>query len=286
MSGVGFHGCIKDRHDDRDIIKSYENAPSTLEHPSVDLRPYVDHVYDQGQLNSCTANAMCAAYGFDLKKQSQSPHARPGAFAYFDPSRLFVYYNARSMEKTVLEDSGASIRDTIKCVHRFGVCKEATWRYDIHKFYQQPPESAYREAHGNIVSKYERLQQDIHQFRACLKDNCPFLFSFEVFGSFYNIDCTGLMKMPLPLEYESPPIGRHAVMAVGYDDRSKNFIILNSWGQSWGDKGYFYMPYDYIKDCRWSSDFWKITFVQEAPARPTARFPVTSMPRAANLWNY
>jgi C1A family cysteine protease len=51
-------------------------------------------------------------------------------------------------------------------------------------------------------------------------------------------------------------------MAAGYDDSKKAFIIRNSWGDAWGQKGYFLMPYDYITSTDLADDFWTITQVE------------------------
>ena len=56
--------------------------------------------------------------------------------------------------------------------------------------------------------------------------------------------------------------GGHAVTAVGYDDFQEVFIVRNSWGEGWGDKGYFYMPYAYITNPDLASDFWAINMVE------------------------
>ena len=252
MSGIGYFGCKPDPIDHRDRMKVYDMVPSSLQYPTVDLRKYVTGIYNQGQLNSCTANAVCSAYKLDLKKDSMTP--------IFDPSRLFLYYNTRAIEDRVSEDSGASIRDTVKSIAQ-GVCKETTWPYNIAMFKKKPCETAYDEATGNIVSEYERLHPDVDQFRACLKDNSPFVFAFTVFEKFLYIDNPrSVMSIPVP---DENILGYHAVVAVGYDDRSRHFTILNSWGKNWGDKGYFYMPYEFISNSRWCHDFWKITFEQQ-----------------------
>ena len=181
---------------------------------------------------------------------------------FFDPSRLFLYYNAR--KKGDLHDNGAYIRDTIKSIHCDGVRKERTWPYNTKKFAEKPPGKAYDEAKDNIVSKYERLHQDIDQFQACLMNNCPFVFGFNVASSFHKTN-NPLAQMPMPKPDEKI-VGSHAVLAVGYDDRNRHFTILNSWGQDWGDNGYFYMPYDFIKESNWCYNFWKIPFVEEEHA--------------------
>jgi C1A family cysteine protease len=53
-------------------------------------------------------------------------------------------------------------------------------------------------------------------------------------------------ELPLPTKGEDI-VGGHAVVCVGYDDAKQAFIVRNSWGTGWGDKGYFYMPYEFFK---------------------------------------
>ena len=259
MSGVGFFGCKRDTFDHRDHHIVYEMVPSCHSHPQVDLRKNVEKVYDQGTLNSCTANALCAAYAFDLKKEMPNSPTRDRV----DPSRLFVYYNARKLTGETLKNTGCYTRDVIKAFKRNGVCQEFDWPYNIDKFKSEPTRTCYVRAKGNYISKYERISyHDIDQFRACLKDGCPFVFGFEVYKSF---DCSANRdhgKMPMPTAHDEIK-NTHTVMAVGYNDNASHFIILNSWGKHWGDNGYFYMPYDFIKHDQYCFDFWKISFASE-----------------------
>ena len=273
------HGCKRDRFDHRDYKKVYDYVPSCQSHPKVDLRQYIEGVYDQGKMESCTANALCAAYKFAMKKElvastctplgssppvpSDGPHSLNIELqhaASFDPSRLFLYYNSRKLDNNDYVDSGCSIRDAVKAFAREGVCTEQEWPYKIRRLTQEPRRSCYLQAKGNVISKYECLvHQDIHQFRACLKEECPFVFGFVVYESFYSSANMHYGKMQMPTTNDEIK-GRHAVMAVGYDDTAKHFIILNSWGDTFGDKGYFYMPYDFIVAPDKAFDFWKITY--------------------------
>ena len=258
---IYYYGARPDSRDDRDLRKVYP-PPQVPSCPTIDLRRYMNHVYDQGSLSSCTANALCAAYGLDLMKQSLT---LSGGYHYFETSRMFVYYNTREYESTVQHDAGATIRDTIKAMKRQGVCKESDWPYLIKEYRTKPPTRCYEAATGNTLCQYERLHQDIDQLRACLNDSCPFVFGFNVYNSFhdYNNQKFGHMSMPTYYERSREPIGRHAVLAVGYDDGRKCLIVLNSWGEGWGDRGYFYMPYDFVTDSIMCYDFWKITFACE-----------------------
>jgi C1A family cysteine protease len=113
------YGWIPDIPDQRDhLFSAPVLAPQDLP-AKIDLSSQCPPVYDQGQLGSCTANAIAAAFEFtELKEQQQSE---------FRPSRLFIYYNERLMEGTINSDSGAQIRDGIKSVATVGVCPEPDW---------------------------------------------------------------------------------------------------------------------------------------------------------------
>ena len=69
------------------------------------------------------------------------------------------------------------------------------------------------------------------------------------------VAASGFAPMPGPNEQF---LGGHAVMLVGYDDSQTAFIVRNSWGSSWGQAGYFTLPYEYVCDPNLASDFWTV----------------------------
>lgn len=227
----------------------------------VDLRSKCPAVYDQGSLGSCTANAIGAAYEYDqMNHHTQTSKPTP----IFHPSRLFIYYNERAKEGTVLDDAGAIIEDGVKSVSTQGVCPESMWAYDITKFTVKPPKEAYAYAKNCHVTKFRKLNQDVTQLKTCLAQGLPIVFGMDVYQSMQsdNAATTGMVPMPQPNEEQ---LGGHAVLIVGYDDNKVYdvatnakgvFIVRNSWGTSWGDKGYFYLPQKYVLDTSLCSDFW------------------------------
>jgi C1A family cysteine protease len=96
-----------------------------------------------------------------------------------------------------------------------------------------------------------------------LASGFPFAFGFSVYESFESaaVAKTGVVPMPSPDEVI---LGGHAVLAVGYDDSEQRFIVRNSWGDEWGDGGYFSMPYAFLTERNLSSDFWTIRVVNSS----------------------
>lgn len=247
------YGWIPDLPDQRDHLFASPYRTSAVLPSSVDLRPGCPPVYDQGQLGSCTANAIAAAIEFDRMKEDKTP--------IFIPSRLFIYYNERSIEGTVNSDSGAQIRDGIKTVGAQGVCPETEWPYDIAQFETPPPANCYQDALQYKAILYQRLTNDLDQMRGCLASGSPFVFGMTVYQSFESqaVAQSGQVPMPSP---DEQTIGGHAIMAVGYDDTQQVFLVRNSWGTTWGMQGYFTLPYAYLSSTSLTSDLWTIRIVQ------------------------
>jgi C1A family cysteine protease len=246
------YGWIPDLPDHRDLLYAAPQVFLQILPPSVDLRPKCPPVYDQGDLGSCTANAIAGALEFDLAREKA---------AVFRPSRLFIYYNERALEGTVGSDSGAMIRDGIKSVAAQGDCPEPLWPYDIAKFTDKPPAPCYEQAFKHKALLYQSVLQTLNQMKGCLASGAIFVFGFTVYASFESdaVAASGHAPMPAPGE---KVLGGHAVCAVGYDDGHQWFICRNSWGTGWGMQGYFTLPYAYLADPNLSDDFWTIRTVQ------------------------
>jgi len=261
-----YYGWLKDPPDARDHIYrlSLDKIRKANSVTTVDLRSRCPPVYNQGRLGSCTANAIGGAFQFDLEKQGLPD---------FVPSRLFIYYNERAMEGTVNWDAGAYIRDGVKSVNRQGTCHESMWPYDTSKYRIQPTRACYSQAQNAKLVKYARVSQKVEDLKAALVyEQVPIVFGFRVHRSFHGwkVRTTGRMPMPGPPNVD-PVMGGHAVTIVGFIDAEQVFIIRNSWGTFWGDRGYFYMPYKFIENPRECNDFWLIRYVSERTGGKTAK---------------
>ena len=236
------YGWIPDLPDKRDFL--YKTlAPQIVPLPTqVDLRARCSPVENQGTLGSCTACALVGNLEF-LEKRS-------------DFSELFLYYNERAIRNTQNTDSGASLRDGIKSLVKLGDCLESFWPYVIDKYTLKPDEQAYLDALKYLVVSYYKLGSTT-EMKHTLVSGYPFVFGFSVYDSFESPEVaqTGIVPMPNPDEHL---LGGHAVMAVGFNEAKQQFLVRNSWGDAWGDHGYFYMPYAYLENSSLASDFWTI----------------------------
>jgi C1A family cysteine protease len=179
----------------------------------------------------------------------------------FDPGRLPFYYDERVKERTVNEDSGAQLRTGAKVAACTGIGHDALAPYVIANYRKKPSTAYYADAKKHLALTYYRVNQTLAEMKGCLAAGYPFVFGFSVYDSFESrtVAKTGVVPMPKPTE---SLLGGHAVMAVGYDDTTKRFIVRNSWGIAWGQKGYFTIPYDYLVNSDLAADFWTIRLVE------------------------
>ena len=234
-------------HRDWGLEKLLKPIPIKRLPASVDLRSKCSPVEDQGQLGSCTANALVGNLEFLIIKD---------VLPFVDLARLFVYYNERVIENSVGDDAGAMLRDGIKALVQWGCCTEKLLPYDVSKFAKKPSSACYADGKKRIITGYARLNT-LNDMRQCLAAGFPFVFGFTVYPSFMTAQVAKTGKANLPDGNERPE-GGHAVCAVGYVDSIKCFVVRNSWGTGWGMKGYFTLPYAYLTDRNLSDDLWTI----------------------------
>jgi C1A family cysteine protease len=243
------YGWIPDTPDSRDFKFALLNKVTKKLPTKIDLREFCSPVEDQGSLGSCTANALVGALEFLLKKNKKS---------YEDFSRLFIYYNERVLEGTVMSDSGAMIRDGIKTLNKNGACSEKLWPYVISKFKKKPTCKCYSDAKNHQILEYQRINnKNLNEIKSALALGFPVIFGFAVFDSFETEEVSRTGDAPMPSANDTM-LGGHAVLAVGFDDKTQRFLIKNSWGTGWGNKGYFTLPYAYLTDTDLAEDFWYI----------------------------
>jgi C1A family cysteine protease len=259
----GWFGLRPDPFDPRD--KALDIAIPRSLPAIVDLREWCSPVKDQGNINSCTANAAVALVEYFQMRTSGK---------YLDASRLFLYKVTRNLLRET-EDVGANTRTTMKALAMVGVPPEEFWPYDETKVDEEPPAfcyalaSKYRSLEYYRVDTRDRTKEVVLQYaKASLAANRPLMLGFIMYmGCLQQSASTG--KIPFPTDADTL-VGGHNIAAVGYDDNMKirntdvngiestgAFLFKNSAGDQWGDKGYGWLPYDYLLK-RQSIDWWTI----------------------------
>ena len=247
-------GWLKDEFDARDFLFSATPVPQKVYNP-VDLRPNCPPVLDQRNLGACTAFGAIELVQFARKKQQFKDQ--------WQPSPLFTYYTTRALQNTTNIDSGASVRYALKSVVKDGVIEERLWPYVIEKFAEKPPDILYRRATNYQALSYRRLKDNsIDEMLECLDQGYPFIFGMQIYDSFIYCKKTGIIPMP-NREKEFLHSG-HCMMCVGWKKigQKKYFIVQNSWSAKWGDRGYCYIPFEYLGSQIYASDFWMIRIME------------------------
>jgi C1A family cysteine protease len=268
-------GWIPDYPDFRDYTEKTEEVRLTLGSAgvskgkslaaSVDLREWCSPIEDQGDLGSCTAHAGVGIIEYYERKSFER---------HIEASRLFLYKVTRNL-MNIKGDTGAYLRTTMGAMILFGVPPEPYWPYsdEENKFDQEPPAFCYAFAQNYQTLKYFRhdpsgskSDEILKKVKTYLASGHPAMFGFTVYNSIEQAEETG--KIPFPSAKEKVE-GGHAVAAVGYDDKMKiknkyggatttgALLIRNSWGKGWGDRGYGWLPYEYVVK-RLAEDFWSV----------------------------
>ena len=202
----------------------------------VDLRDSFTPIKNQGSLGACSAFTMVGIYEYILKKNHQQE---------MDLSESFVYYNVRKKEHKEKEDSGSSLYSIVVSMGTEGVCLERLCPYSTNPNIS-PSVEAYADAKTRKIVKALNVRPKIEDIKSAVAQGYPVAISLKIYDSF-SADA-GFVQRPSEDEIKEAKSGNHAMIVCGYSDDEKIFIVRNSWGTTFGDKGYCYIPYSYIAD--------------------------------------
>lgn len=212
-------------------------APIDLKLPnSVDLRSGFAEIKNQGPQGACSAFSLVSVIEYFIQRTLSNK---------IDLSEAFVYYNARVINDKTNIDEGSTFQDIIKSIRDNGVCVEELCPYNPSVYNEQPSDEAYHDALDRKITEAKNVRLDIVDIKSALAQGFPVIISARAFKT-YVTNANGVIPPPSQEELEDET-SNHAMVICGYTDREGYFIVRNSWGTNFGDQGYCYLPYEYIR---------------------------------------
>lgn len=239
-------GYIPDPEDSRDyklsnvLSRKYENT-------MVDYSPEMSEVKNQGQKGSCVGFAVAAMIEWQQQQEYLREQEQGNTYTrdkkHYDLSEQWIYHKAREIDGFSNDSGGTTIRAAMKIVNKYGVPPEEGWKYDDH-IIGRPKFWSYSTAKWAKSKSYYKIDT-IEEMKDTLDNIGPFVTGVMVFYEFFYPDSNGYIDYP---SNTNNYYGAHAICIVGYDDERQYFKFKNSWGKNWGNNGYGWLPYSYMRD--------------------------------------
>ena len=239
---------VKQPEDIRDYIYQHQNLPLAQSHYLTDVQMISCPILNQGNIGSCVAHAIYAL----LYIMSNGK---------ITLSRLQLYMCLRASDNSSLtKDTGGTIRGVMKAIVNYGVCDEKLWNYNTLNFDKLAPKNAFSTTYNITNFIYTFIIQDYAHIKEVLASGNPIICGIAVYASFKSANSNKYGNIPMPNTKTEKLLGGHAILLIGYDDNSKTFKFQNSWGTNWGNKGFGYIPYNYVINNSLCFDLCKVSF--------------------------
>jgi len=237
-------------------VKPISKARKLMETTSCTNYEYLPPVKSQGYQNSCVAWAVGYYYKtYYENKEDNRTSVEDLANTTNMCSPAFIY-NLIHLKG----DKGAYYSDAFNILNDFGCCSYEEMPYSSYNYTTWPTEENFRKAIVNrsttsSVLKYYYLllssDNALNQVKQRLLNGDLVMIGINIFANFENISNYNNNYAVANMTGNNK--GGHAQVIVGFDDNHITddgvgaFRVINSWGTSWGDSGYYWMSYKAVK---------------------------------------
>ena len=220
----------------------------------IDYTSEMSPVKNQGSLGSCVGFAVVAMKEWQEQQEHMEELAEgkkyKRAAKHYDLSEQWMYYKCKEIDYWPGEE-GTSIRFAMQILNRVGVPCEKAWPYNA-SYIGKPKRWANLVSKWALGGEYIRMESPEDIINS-LGTNGPLAIGIACFIEIFYATSNGIVAYP---SAPDQMYGGHAICLVGWNPETRMFKFKNSWGTSWGQNGYGYLPYDYIRDFCW--DAWEI----------------------------
>jgi C1A family cysteine protease len=227
-------GLQQSEEDERDynanLLGLFDKKPKNY---SLPIDPY-KYVKDQGSWNSCASHsiATCLEIAYDLSDTNKKG---------IELSERFHYNKVRHLNGYFPDNKGQTMRDSMKIAQQFGICPEKLCPYISSEMNDNLGMFTESFAKWWRIKHYYKLYFK-SQIKDMLLQNRPVNIGLKINNSFRRN--SGRIEVVKGERL----FGGHGVLIFDYNDVSKEYSIINSWGKDWKDKGICKLPYNYIDD--------------------------------------
>lgn len=217
--------------------------------PSYSMVPWCPPILAQGNHDNCVIHALLHA--MTLNKTIRGDYQTQ---PFGTLSRMQAYYDQRARIGATATDAGGTIADAIAALSDKGAALETSWPYSS-PFATQPTASVYAEAAGENLLSTAAVPFNAIAIKNALAASHPVVIGLFLRFSFTQTGSDGLVPMP---NANAPVWKNHAVCLVGYGAYPGTFTFANSWGTSWGEDGFGYLPEAVIGNASFSASYYSI----------------------------
>ncbi|MCR4720067.1 MAG: S-layer homology domain-containing protein [Firmicutes bacterium] len=224
-------------------VKDYEfsaflsgKSQSEVDFPDAYYTLWTPEVKNQQVKETCVAHALASASEILERYYNGGKNQKY--------STAFIYANRHEGQ---YDGEGMYISQALANLKEDGVPKEETGYTfnldypDAKAFLSQNGKALYDEAAKHKIAGYARVRSEYEIKDALCNQKTPVIVGMTIYESFYDVDATGIVSIP---NNNEKSYGGHCMLITGYTkmDGVDYWIVLNSWGEYFGDRGFCYVP--------------------------------------------